>query len=169
MMRAVSGEFTTGPWGEVLNWGRCVSVTSADDIDAVHRLIAAPGSDRRAAVFEWQTNTRRRTRHRRTRGFRFGAATVRRHRPSHIVIPPDRHRAAADCPRAALRSDYAASGTNHANVRSDQEARSCAAVDCGALKTLLLATRQDPPHFATRNHEQRAGATTRYRPKQRTA
>jgi hypothetical protein len=60
-MRAVSGEFATGPWGEVLNWGRCVNVTSADDIDDVHRLIAAPGSDRRAVVFEWQTNTQRTT------------------------------------------------------------------------------------------------------------
>jgi hypothetical protein len=60
-MRAVSGEFATGPWGEVLNWGRCVNVTSADDIDAVHRLIAAPGSDRRAVVFERQTNTQRTT------------------------------------------------------------------------------------------------------------
>jgi hypothetical protein len=61
MMRTVSGEFETSPWGEVLNWGRCVTVTSVDDIDSVHRLIAAPGRDRRAVVFEWQTNAQRRT------------------------------------------------------------------------------------------------------------
>lgn len=61
MMRTVSGEFETTPWGDVLNWGRCVTVASADDIDSVHRLVAAPGSDRRAVVFEWQTTTQRKT------------------------------------------------------------------------------------------------------------
>jgi hypothetical protein len=61
MMRSVSGEFEESPWGTILNWGRCVKVDSVDDIDAVYRLMAAPGSDRRAVVFEWQTRTRRET------------------------------------------------------------------------------------------------------------
>lgn len=59
VMRSVSGEFESGPWGEVLNWGRCVNVTSVDDIDAVRRLVTARGRDRRAVVFEWLTNTQR--------------------------------------------------------------------------------------------------------------
>ena len=57
MMRSVSGEFEESPWGTVPNWGRCVKVDSVDDVDAVHRLIAASGSDRRAVIFEWQTTT----------------------------------------------------------------------------------------------------------------
>ncbi len=61
MMRSVSGEFEESPWGTVLNWGRCVRVDSVDDIKTVHRLLAAPGSDRRAVSFEWQTTTRRQT------------------------------------------------------------------------------------------------------------
>jgi hypothetical protein len=61
MMRSVSGEFEESPWGTVPNWGRCVKVDSVDDVDAVHRLIAASGSDRRAVIFEWQTTTRRQT------------------------------------------------------------------------------------------------------------
>ena len=61
MMRSVSGEFEESPWGIVLNWGRCTKVDSVDDIDTVHRLLAVPGSDRRAVIFEWQTTTRRQT------------------------------------------------------------------------------------------------------------
>lgn len=61
MMRSVSGEFEESPWGTVLNWGRCIKVDSVDDIDTVHRLLAAPGSDRRAVIFEWQTTTHRQT------------------------------------------------------------------------------------------------------------
>ena len=58
-VRSVSGEFETNPWGEILNWGRCVKVESPDDIDAVHRLVDAPGDDRRAVVFEWLNRSRR--------------------------------------------------------------------------------------------------------------
>ena len=61
MMRSVSGEFEESPWGTVLNWGRCVKVASVDDIQTVHRLMAASGSDRRAVLFGWQTATRRQT------------------------------------------------------------------------------------------------------------
>jgi hypothetical protein len=60
-MRSVSGEFETSPWGEIPNWGRCVPVASAADVDAVHRLVAASGNDRRAVVFEWQTHAGRQT------------------------------------------------------------------------------------------------------------
>lgn len=60
-MRSVSGEFEESPWGTVLNWGRCAKVDSVDDVDTVHRLVAVPGSDRRAVIFEWQTTTRRQT------------------------------------------------------------------------------------------------------------
>jgi hypothetical protein len=59
MMPAVSGEFEASPWDEILNWGRCVKIASVDDIGAVRLLVDAPGSDRRAVVFEWQTNTER--------------------------------------------------------------------------------------------------------------
>lgn len=55
----MSGEFEASPWHEVLNWGRCVKVASADDIDDVHRLVAAPGDDRRAVFFEWLTKAQR--------------------------------------------------------------------------------------------------------------
>ena len=41
-------------------WGRCVEVASNDDIDSVHRLVTAPGRDRRAVVFCWQTKSKRR-------------------------------------------------------------------------------------------------------------
>lgn len=58
-MLGVSGEFETSPHDEILNWGRCVKIASVDDIGAVRLLVDAPGSDRRAVVFEWQTNTER--------------------------------------------------------------------------------------------------------------
>ena len=60
-MRSASGEFETSPWDEVINWGRCVKVDSVDDISAVHRLVAAPGGDRRAVVFEWLNKVQRQT------------------------------------------------------------------------------------------------------------
>lgn len=60
-MRSVSGEFEPNAWGEILNWGRCVKVESPDDIDAVHRLVAAPGNDRRAVVFKWLNRGQRET------------------------------------------------------------------------------------------------------------
>lgn len=58
-VRSASGEFEARPWSEVINWGRCVKVESVDDIDAVHRLVAAPGDDQRALFFEWLNNVER--------------------------------------------------------------------------------------------------------------
>lgn len=61
IMRSVSGEFETGPWGHVQDWGRSVTVASLDDIHTVQRLVITPGGDRRAVIFERLTNSDRQT------------------------------------------------------------------------------------------------------------
>lgn len=59
-MPIVRGEFFEDPWSELPGWGRGVFVRSSVDVDAVRSFIEAPGTFRRAVIFEDLSTAERR-------------------------------------------------------------------------------------------------------------
>ncbi|HEX4983411.1 MAG TPA: hypothetical protein VFV63_17025 [Ilumatobacteraceae bacterium] len=49
------------PWVRITGWGRGVEVRSEEDLNAFRRLIAEPGADRRAVIFNWMPRSQRRS------------------------------------------------------------------------------------------------------------